>query len=184
MHKTVLTLFRLFLALIIFTVTLSLVLTCFTKLNEIIKADQYYQDAKTLSLQSQNDRQFVLVSNNKKSDQAIFILLANQGYVSKVSCEHYAQLCLDEDNQTHTRQIQSIDLIKIGQQHYIQKLSYVDSRNGQAKNFEYSQSEIHQFYQQDVSNLKYIIFAIALFAIAALYVSFRILRNFKQFLGR
>ena len=39
-------------------------------------------------------------------------------------------------------------------------------------------------FQQDIQQLKYVVFGIAIFALIALYVSFRILRNFKQFLRK
>ena len=40
------------------------------------------------------------------------------------------------------------------------------------------------FYQADVSSLKYATFGIGLFALAAVFVSFRILRNFKKFIRK
>lgn len=183
MHQTVKIIFRLCFAAVIFMVTLSLFLTCFAKFQEILKAEQHYQQATHLPLKSSPDQQYVLVSNNQKPDQAIFILIAGNGYIAKVQCEHYSALCSDNYNQSHTRQIQHIDLIKIGNLFYIEKLQFNDSRTGQITSLDYSKQEVQQFYQNDINNLKYIVFTIALFALAALFVSVKILKNFRRFLN-
>jgi len=72
----------------------------------------------------------------------------------------------------------------VGQQHYIENITYQDSRTQKQQQWSYSKQQIQQFYQVDIASLKYIVFSILLFALAALYVSIRILRNFKNFLTR
>ncbi|TCB50376.1 hypothetical protein E0H80_08735 [Acinetobacter sp. ANC 4779] len=185
MHQTVKTLFRLFFAVVIFLITLALFFSTYSKSKEILQADQHFQQAKHISLKSTAQEQLVLVSNNKRPDQAIFILIAQNGYIAKLSCEHYLQdICTDEYNQLHTRQIQQLDLLKVGQQHYIENITYQDSRSKKQQQWSYSKQQIQQFYQADIASLKYIVFSMVLFALAALYVSIRILRNFKKFLTR
>ena len=184
MHKSILTVFRLFFAAVIFIVTLSLFVTCFAKFYEILQADENYAQAQHISLISNEKEQFVLVSNNQKPDNAIYVLIAGNGYVAKVSCDHYAKLCSDDDNTSHTRQIQSINLFKAGQHTYIKNVSYTDSRTAQKSQLEFSPNEIEQFYKNDISNLKYVIFGVGLFALAALYVSVKILKNFRRFIGK
>ena len=185
MHQTVKTLFRLFFAVVIFLITIALFFSVYSKSKEILNADQTFQQAQHLSLKSTPQEQLVLVSNNKRPDQAIYILLAHNGYVAKVNCEHYLQdICTDAYNQSHTRQIKQINLVKIGQQHYIEHVNYQDSLTQKQQQWSYSKQQIQQFYQADISSLKYIVFSISLFALAALYVSIRIIRNFKQFLSR
>ena len=105
MHQTVKTIFRLCFASVIFLITLSLCFTCFAKIQEILQAEQHYQQATSIPLKSTAGEQYVLVSNNQRPDNAIFILIAGNGYVAKINCEHYSALCSDEDNQSHTRQI-------------------------------------------------------------------------------
>ncbi|ENU16111.1 hypothetical protein F995_01578 [Acinetobacter sp. CIP A162] len=125
MHQTVKTIFRLCFASVIFLITLSLCFTCFAKIQEILQAEQHYQQATSIPLQSSTGEQYVLVSNNQRPDNAIFILIAGNGYVAKINCEHYSALCSDEDNQSHTRQIQTVDLIKAGNLFYIEKIGGV-----------------------------------------------------------
>ncbi|MFD1438443.1 hypothetical protein [Acinetobacter terrae] len=185
MHQTVKTIFRLFFAVVIFLITLALFFSAYSKSKEILQADQQFQQAKHISLKSTDQEQLVLVSNNKRPDQAIFILIAQNGYIAKLNCEHYLQdICTDEYNQLHTRQIQQLDLLKVGQQHYIENIRYQDSRTQKQQQWSYSTQQIQQFYQADIARLKYIVFSIVLFALAALYVSIRIIRNFKKFLTR
>ncbi|NNH39668.1 hypothetical protein [Acinetobacter terrae] len=185
MHQTVKTIFRLFFAVVIFLITLALFFSAYSKSKEILQADQQFQQAKHISLKSTDQEQLVLVSNNKRPDQAIFILIAQNGYIAKLNCEHYLQdICTDEYNQLHTRQIQQLDLLKVGQQHYIENIRYQDSRTQKQQQWSYSTQQIQQFYQADIASLKYIVFSIVLFALAALYVSIRIIRNFKKFLTR
>ncbi|OTG76849.1 hypothetical protein B9T23_07605 [Acinetobacter terrae] len=185
MHQTVKTIFRLFFAVVIFLITLALFFSAYSKSKEILQADQQFQQAKHISLKSTDQEQLVLVSNNKRPDQAIFILIAQNGYIAKLNCEHYLQdICTDEYNQLHTRQIQQLDLLKVGQQHYIENIRYQDSRTNKQQQWSYSTQQIQQFYQADIASLKYIVFSIVLFALAALYVSIRIIRNFKKFLTR
>lgn len=182
MHQTVKTIFRLCFASVIFLVTLSLCFTSFAKIQEILQAEQHYQQATSIPLKSTASEQYVLVSNNQRPDNAIFILIAGNGYVAKINCEHYSTLCSDDYNQSHTRQIQNIDLIKAGNLFYIEKIQFRDSRASKETTLKYSKQDIQQFYQNDISNLKYTVFAITLFALAALFVSIKILRNFRRFL--
>jgi len=184
MHQTVKLVFRLFLATVIFLVTLALCFTCFAKIQEIMQAEQYYQQGKSFNLTTSPDQQYVLLSNNQKPDHAIFVLIAGNGYISKSSCTHYTALCSDDFNQSHTRQIDQVKLFKAGQFSYIQQVKYKDSRTGQVSEFSYSANEIQQFYQQDIAGLKYVVFGISLFALAALFVSFKLIRNFQRFLNK
>src|SRR5690606_467297 len=103
MHHTVKTIFRLCFASVIFLITLSLYFTCFANIQEILQAEQHYQQATSIPLKSKEGEQYVLVSNNQRTDNTIFILIAGNGYVAKINCEHYSSLCSDEDNQSHTR---------------------------------------------------------------------------------
>ncbi|TSH77793.1 hypothetical protein E2K73_03305 [Acinetobacter sp. RF15A] len=184
MHQTVKIIFRLCFAAVIFIVTLSLVLTCFIKVRDIMNAEQHYQQATPLSLKSDPHTQYVLLSNNQKPDNTIFILIAGNGYIAKISCDHYPALCTDDYNQSHTRQIQTIDLIKAGNFFYIKNIQYRESRSGQVSHFNYSPQELQQFYKNDIYHLKFIVVVVALFALAALFVSLKILRNFRQFLNK
>ena len=136
------------------------------------------------SFKSSAKAQYVLVSNNQRPDNALFILIAGNGYVAKISCEHYAALCTDDYNQSHTRQIQNVNLVKVRNYFYIENIQFQDSRTGQITKLSYSINELKQFYNNDISNLKYILFAISLFALAALFVSIKILKNFSRFLEK
>ncbi|WP_227504154.1 hypothetical protein [Acinetobacter sp. HR7] len=67
------TIFRLCLAIIVFLVTLSLWLTCVTRIQEILQAEnQKYQQGKSLTLISSPAEQ-VMLSNNQKPVNAVFI---------------------------------------------------------------------------------------------------------------
>lgn len=184
MHQTVKTIFRIFFASIIFIITAALILTCVTKTQEIFNAQKNFVNAEKISLHSTPQKPLVLVSNNQKPDQKLVVLIANNGYIAQLNCENYANLCTTQYNLSHTRQIQTINLVKAGQFFYIQHVNYRDSRTGQTSTFDYSDAQIQNFYENDVSSLKYIVFGIALFAAAAIFVSQRILRNFRRFLSK
>lgn len=184
MHHTVKTIFRMCFATVIFIITISLVWTCISKLNEIRLADQSFQNAQTIHLVSTVKEQLVLISNNQKPDPAVYIAIAQNGYIAKMSCTHYPNICTEQYNQQQTRLIQQVDLLKVGHNFYINQVKYTDSRTQQSQQLKYDQLQIQQAYQQDVSNLKYTVFGIGLFASAAVFVSFRILRNFKKFLNK
>ncbi|MGY5392218.1 hypothetical protein [Acinetobacter sp. NigerLNRRAM0016] len=185
MHQTIKTVFRLCFAASIFLITLALVWTCIVKTLEIKNATQALSQAQQFELKSTAAKPLVLVTNNQKPDESVFILVANQGFIAKMSCEHYAQdLCTDAENQSHRRQIDVLGLKQIGQQHYIQHIQLHDSQTQKVSRFAYSDAQIQAFFQQDIQQLKYVVFGIAIFALIALYVSFRILRNFKQFLRK
>lgn len=184
MHQTIQLVFRICFAAVIFTVTAALILTGFAKSSEIFHAAQNFEQAKKIHLQSTAQQQFALLSNNKKPDEAVYVVIAQNGYIAKSSCSHYPEICLDQYNQQQTRQIQTIDLLHAGNFHYIEKVSFTDSRTQQRHTFSYTPEQIQQFYQADVSSLKYATFGIGLFALAAVFVSFRILRNFKKFIRK
>lgn len=184
MHHTIKLIFRACFAAVIFTVTAALLLTCFSKAYEIAQAQQNFAQAKKTHLQSTAQEQLVLLSNNQKPDQAVYVAIAQNGYIAKAACQHYPEICLDEYNQQQTRQVQNIDLIKAGNFHYIQNVQYTDSRTQRSQRLSYTPEQIQQFYLQDVADLKYVVFGVGLFALAALFVSFRILRNFKKFLNK
>ena len=185
MHQTIKTVFRLFFAGVIFLITAALIWTCISKTQEILQAETHYQKAKTISLDSTAQEQLVLVSNNKSPDNAIFIVVANNGFIAKINCEHYlSDICLDDYNQSHTRQIQHIELLQTRQLSYIKNVTFTDSRNKKQITLSYNENQLKQFYQHDISGLKFIVFGVALFALAAIYVSIRILRNFKSFLNK
>jgi hypothetical protein len=75
MHQTVKTLFRLFFAVVIFLITIALFFSVYSKSKEILNADQTFQQAQHISLKSTPQEQLVLVSNNKRPDQAIIFCL-------------------------------------------------------------------------------------------------------------
>ena len=56
MHQTVKTLFRLFFAMLIFLITLALFISLYAKGKEIINAEQAFQQAKIVSLKSNEFR--------------------------------------------------------------------------------------------------------------------------------
>jgi hypothetical protein len=185
MHQTVKTVFRLCLATLIFLITLALMFTCAVKIQDILNAEKNFSQKQSFILKSNDKQQFVLVSNNQNPDNALFILIANNGYLAKVSCEHHVtDLCVDAYNKSHTRQINQANVVKAGQWFYIQDVAYRDSRSGKTAEFHYSDAQIQQFYQDDVSALKYTVFGIGLFTAIALYVSSRILRHFRRFLTK
>jgi len=185
MQFTFKTIFRMFFALIIFLTTFALFLTCFAKTKEILQAEQTFASAQSFKMNSRPNQTLVLLSNNKAPDDHIYLHVANQGYIAKLSCNHYlTDICVDDYNEQHTRQIQSIELLKAGQFNYIQQVSYLDTRTQDVKTLRYTPEQIQQFYRADMSNLKYVVFGVLLFACIALYVSVRIARNFKQFLNR
>lgn len=185
MQFTFKTLFRIFFALIIFLTTVSLFLTCMVKVKEIFQADQTFAASQSFKMSSRPDQTLILLSNNQAPDDHIYLHIAQQGYIAKLSCEHYlTDICINDYNQQHTRQIQSITLLKAGEFNYIQQVQYLDTRTQQIQNLKYSNAQIAEFYRKDISNLKYIVFGILLFALISLYVSVRIVRNFRQFLNR
>lgn len=183
MHQTVKTVFRICLASIIFFITAALVFTLAVKIQDIVQADENFSKKQSFSLTSSEKEQFVLVSNNQNPDNAIFIVIANNGYLAKINCDHYStDICIDDYNKSHTRQISQAKLVKAGQWFYIQNVAYRDSRSGKTAEFNYNDAQIQQFYKNDVSGLKYTIFGIGLFSAIAVYVSIRILRDFRRFL--
>ena len=184
MHHTIKLIFRACFAAVIFLVTGALVLTCFAKAQEIFQAQQNLNNAKTIELKSTPAEQLVLLSNTNKPDPAVYIAIAQNGYVAKSACAHYPQICTGAYNQQHTRMISSTELIHAGNFFYISKVSFSDSRTQQIQTLQYTPAQIEQFYASDISSLKYTLCGIALFALAALYVSIRILRNFKKFMSK
>ena len=98
MHQTVKTIFRLCLAAVIFLVTLSLMFTCVAKVQEILKADQYYQQAVSIPLKAvpKHNMYWCLIINVQT--MRCLSLLRGNGYVAKISCEHYVALCTDDYN--------------------------------------------------------------------------------------
>jgi hypothetical protein len=89
MHQSLKFIFRLILALIIFTVTLALLLTCYSKFNTLAQANMWLEHRQQIELVSSNQQSYLLLSNSQKPDRAIFIVLKGKGYISKISCEHY-----------------------------------------------------------------------------------------------
>ena len=184
-HQSAKTIFRIFFACVIFLITAALFLTVFTKSYEYYFANNTFSDKKNIQHSSTVSEQLVLVSNNQKPDESIYLVVANNGYIAKFSCQHYTKdICIDDYNQSHTRQIQNIDITQIGNYKYISQVSYIDSKNSNKSQLKFSDDQIKQFYKNDVEDLKYTIFVIFLFAIAALYVSIRIIRNFKTFIHK
>jgi hypothetical protein len=185
MHQTIKTVFRYCFALVILLITAALVLTCATKTYEFFTADQYLKSQSSKKFESSEKEQFVLVSNNQKPDNSLYVVIANNGYLVKLNCDHYkSDLCVDEYNKTHTRLISDITMTKIGNYNYISNVNFKDSRTQKTSNYSYSAQSIEQFYKADISNLKFTILGIALFAFAALFVSFRIMKNFKKFVSK
>ncbi|WP_228258817.1 hypothetical protein [Acinetobacter ihumii] len=185
MHQTVKKIFRFSVALCIFVITAALVMTCLVKTQEILHADRDYQDRKVLDYQTDHDRQYILVSNNQKPDQAALVVLKDHGYVAKVACVHYQKtICIDDYNLFSTRYIQQVSLQAIGSHLYFRTIQWNDIKTSQLTSLSWSEQDIQQFYQNDITNLKYILGALILFSMIGIYVCYRLIRNFKQFLER
>lgn len=177
------TTFRYLYAVIILIITLMLVWTC------IVKTQDYFQakniQAKAFSLSSNQQTEYRLLSDNQKTQKRLYVIIPNQGFIAKINCEHYlSTLCTDQDNQNQFRKINQIDLLAFKQHVYIQNIQYINTQNAQSKSFQFSQQQIQDFYQSDLETLKYQLFTLMLFSVFALYVCFRILRNFKSFLQK
>ena len=185
MHQTIKKIFRFIVALCIFMITAALLVTCLVKAQEIINADRNYQQRKEVHYQTDQRQQYILMSNNQKPDQAALIVLQDHGYVTKLDCTHYEKtICTDDYNLFSTRYIQQVTIQSIGHYNYFQNIQWNDIKTKQPTSLVWSQQEIQQFYQNDITNLKYILTALMLFSIIGLYVCYRIIRNFRQFLER
>ena len=185
MHQSLKFIFRLILALIIFTVTLALLLTCYSKFNTLAQANTWLEHRQQIELVSSNQQSYLLLSNSQKPDRAIFIVLKGKGYISKISCEHYqATLCLSGYDKSPYREVQKAVLQIIGPYQYIQSINYVDTQTNMPSNLTLTQQQVINFYQQDMSALKYYLLGVFLFTIIALISSIRILKNFRSFLTK
>ncbi|MBJ9986051.1 hypothetical protein IAE19_11460 [Acinetobacter sp. S40] len=183
MHQTIKKVFRLSLAICIFVITAALVITCVVKAEDILKGTEAYQSRKVIQFDTDANHQYILMSNNQRPDQAALIVLKDQGYMAKLSCEHYlATVCTDQYNLFSTRYLHKATIQSIGNYFYFQNLQWIDIQNNQSTSLTWSQQDIQQFYQNDINNLKYILGALILFSFSGLYVCYRILRNFKTFI--
>jgi len=177
MHQSLKFIFRLILALIIFTVTLALLLTCYSKFNTLAQANTWLEYRQQIELVSSNQQSYLLLSNSQKPDRAIFIVLKGKGYISKISCEHYqTTLCLSGYDKSPYREVRKAVLQIIGPYQYIQ--------SNMPSNLTLTQQQVINFYQQDMSALKYYLLGVFLFTIIALISSIRILKNFRSFLTK
>lgn len=175
--------FRYIYATIIFIITIMLVWTCIVKTQDYFQA-QHVQ-AKPFSLSSNEKTEYRLLSDNQKTKKLLYVIIPNQGFIAKINCEHYlTTLCTDQDNQTQFRKINQVDLLAFKQHVYIQNINYTHTQNTQRKSFNFTSEEIQSFYQADIETLKYQLFTLVLFSFFALYVCFRILRNFRSFLQK
>ncbi|OTG81041.1 hypothetical protein [Acinetobacter sp. ANC 4648] len=177
------TVFRSFYAAIIFIITLILIWTSIVKAQEVLQAN--HVQPRSFSLQSNEKIEYRLSSQRSKSDQNIYVHIPNQGYIVKISCAHYLQdICTDVDNQNQSRKILNLDLVAYKHNVYIKNLKYINTETMQQKAIQYTEQQIRDFYNTDIQNLKYQLFSMVLFSLFALYVSFRVLRNFKSFLAK
>ena len=175
--------FRYIYAAIIFIISFMLLWTCIVKTQEFLQAQQV--QPKKFSLSSNQTTEYRLLSNNQKPDQLLYVLIPNQGFIAKINCEHYlATLCTDQNNQTQFRRIDQIDLLAFKQHVYIQNIRYTNTQDLKPQSFQFTNPQIQAFYQVDIQQLKYQLFTLALFSLFALYVCFRMIRNFKSFLNK
>ncbi|MCU4414010.1 hypothetical protein KTH71_08160 [Acinetobacter sp. WU_MDCI_Axc73] len=183
MHQNIKKVFRLSLAICIFVITAALVITCLIKAQDILNSNKLYEGRKVVHFDTDASHQYILMSNNQKPDQSALIVLKDHGYVMKLSCEHYLKtICTDQYNLFSTRYIRKATIQSVGNYLYFQNIQWIDIQNNQSTTLTWSQQDIQQFYQKDIDNLKYILAALLLFSLSGLYVCYRILQNFKQFL--
>ncbi|MPW44041.1 hypothetical protein [Acinetobacter guerrae] len=184
MHQTIKKVFRFSLAICIFVITAALVVTCIVKTQDILKSSETYESRKTIKFDTDSNHQYILMSNNQKPDQSALIVLKDHGYVVKLSCEHYLKtVCTDQYNLFSTRYIRKATIQSIGNYVYFQNIQWADIQNNQLTALSWSQQDIQQLYQNDIDNLKYILGALILFSLSGLYVCYRIIRNFRKFIG-
>lgn len=184
MHQTIKKIFRLSLAICIFVITAALVITCLIKAQDILNSNELYESRKVVHFDTDVDHQYILMSNNQKPDQSALIVLKDHGYVTKLSCEHYLKtVCTDQYNLFSTRYIRKATIQSIGNYLYFQNIQWIDIQNNQPTALTWSQQDIQQLYQNDIDNLKYILGALILFSLSGLYVCYRIIRNFRKFIG-
>lgn len=175
--------FRSGLAIVIVLISLMLLWTCVVKIKEILDAPS--AQATTFQLKSDAQQQYRLVSHRDRPDQKIFITLPNQTSVMTIPCTHYLNnICTIQDDQQFFRVIQQIELQNFKNHIYIKNVSFTHSQTLNTRSIQYTDQQIHDFYLADIENLKYQVFSLILFTLFALYASFRILRNFKQFLHK
>ncbi|WP_151978469.1 hypothetical protein [Acinetobacter soli] len=185
MHQSIKTVVRLVSATCIFLITAALILTFYSKAKEIWNAEDEYTHKQISQIQSDATHTYRLLSNNKKPNQAFYIVLQDRGYIAKLNCEHYlASLCTDRYNEIGTRVIQDATFQTFGTHSYLEKIRYMDTQTNMPGSYTWSEQDIKSLYAQDMSNLKYVLFGVGIFALIALYCSYRILRNFKQFLKK
>ncbi len=185
MHQTLKIVVRLILATCIFLITAALILTCITKSYEIWSAQDEYKNKQISHIRTHENHTYRLLSNNKKPHQAFYIVLQDQGYIAKFNCETYIHsLCIDKYNEVGTRIVQNATFQNIGQHSYIQNIEFLDSQTNTIGSFNWSQKEIDALYAEDMKGLKFIVAGISIFALIAIYCSFRIIRNFRRFLEK
>ena len=176
-------LFRSFYALILVLISLMLIWTCIIKTVELLNT--YNVKAKTTTLSSQPQIEYFLLSNNQKPDEKLFIVIPNQGYVTEVNCTHYlTTLCLDQDNQHQFRRVDAVTLQSYNSLNYIENITFTNTQNMQQSTLKFTAQDIQSFYKNDLAEWRNQIITLSLFAIFALYVCFRILKNFRQFLNK
>ncbi|WP_086203021.1 hypothetical protein [Acinetobacter silvestris] len=164
-------------------ITLILIWTSIVKAQEILHAQDVAP--RFFNIQSNEKVEYRLSSHRAKPDQNIYVHIPNQGYIVKISCVHYLQdICTEADNQNQFRKILNMDLVAYKNNIYIKNLKYINTQNMQQKAIQYTDQQIHDFYHTDTQNLQYQLFSMVLFSLFAVYVSFRVLRNFKSFLTK
>lgn len=176
-------LFRCFYAFVLILITAMLIWTCVIKTLELTHIKNTADNVTTFASNTQTE--YRLLSNNKKPDQKILITIPNQGYIAEINCEHYLNtLCTDADNQHPFRKINKITLQNYGNKSYIQDISYTNTQDMQQKSFQFKQVDIQSFRALDKTTLIHQIISLCLFALFAIYVCFRILKDFRRFLNK
>ena len=160
-----------------------LIWTCVVKTLEFTHSSNNPDHILTLSSNAQTE--YRLLSNNQKPDEKLWIVIKNQGYIVTLNCQHYLKtLCTDQDNQHPFRKIDHVTLQRFNDKYYIQDITYTNTQNMQQNTVKFSVQDIQSFHQADLITLRNQIITLSLFALFALYVCFRILRDFRKFLNK
>lgn len=176
-------LFRCFYAFVLILITAMLIWTCVVKTLEFTRSNTIPDQSSTFS--SNNQIEYRLLSNNQKPDEKLWIVIKNQGYIAKLNCQHYLKtLCTDQDNQHPFRKIDHVTLQRFNDKYYIQDITYTNTQNMQQDTVKFSAQDIQSFHKADLIILRNQIITLSLFALFALYVCFRILRDFRKFLNK
>ena len=75
-------------------------------------------------------------------------------------------------------------LQRFNDKYYIQDITYTNTQNMQQDTVKFSAQDIQSFHKADLIVLRNQIITLSLFTLFALYVCFRILRDFRKFLNK